>query len=65
VNEVRPLADAVKAAETRLAGSGRVFVRYSGTEPLLRIMVEASREEVARDTAEHLAALAREHLGAA
>jgi phosphoglucosamine mutase len=65
VDEVRQLADAVKAAETRLAGSGRVFVRYSGTEPLLRIMVEASGEEVARDTAEHLAALAREHLGAA
>jgi phosphoglucosamine mutase len=65
VDEVHELADAVKAAERRLAGKGRVFVRYSGTEPLLRIMVEAPAEEVARDTAEHLAALAREHLGAA
>jgi len=39
-------------------------VRYSGTEPLLRIMVEAPGETLARETAERLAALAREHLGA-
>jgi phosphoglucosamine mutase len=65
VDEIPRLAEAVRAAEARLAGSGRVFVRYSGTEPLLRIMVEASGEEQARETAEHLAAVAREHLGAA
>lgn len=65
VDEIPRLAEAVRAAEARLAGNGRVFVRYSGTEPLLRIMVEASGEEQARETAEHLAAVAREHLGAA
>ena len=32
---------AVAAEERRLAGRGRVVVRYSGTEPVLRIMVEA------------------------
>jgi phosphoglucosamine mutase len=65
VDEVPRLVEAVSAAEERLAGNGRVFVRYSGTEPLLRIMVEASGEEQARETAEHLAEVAREHLGAA
>jgi phosphoglucosamine mutase len=65
LDEVPRLADAVRAAEARLTGNGRVFVRYSGTEPLLRIMVEASAEEEARETAEQLAAVAREQLGAA
>ena len=65
VDEVPRFAEAVRATEARLAGNGRVFVRYSGTEPLLRIMVEASGEEQARETAEQLAAVAREHLGVA
>ena len=65
VEEVPQFAEAVRAAEARLAGNGRVFVRYSGTEPLLRIMVEAAGETQARETAEQLAALAHEHLGAA
>ena len=65
VDEVPRFAEAVRAAEARLAGNGRVFVRYSGTEPLLRIMVEAPGEEQARETAEQLAAVAREHLGVA
>jgi phosphoglucosamine mutase len=65
VDEVPELAAAVRAAERRLAANGRVFVRYSGTEPLLRIMVEAAEDAVARATAEGIAALARKHLGAA
>jgi phosphoglucosamine mutase len=63
VEEVPELAAALRAAETVLAGEGRIFVRYSGTEPLLRIMVEAPGDTLARETAERLAALAREHLG--
>ena len=65
VEDVPELAAAVRAAERRLAADGRVFVRYSGTEPLLRIMVEAAEDAVARETAEGIAALARKHLGAA
>jgi phosphoglucosamine mutase len=65
VDEVPELAVALKAAEAQLAGQGRIFVRYSGTEPLLRIMVEAPGDALARETAEGLAALAREHLGVA
>jgi phosphoglucosamine mutase len=64
VEEIPQLAAALRVAETELAGEGRIFVRYSGTEPLLRIMVEAPGDTLARETAERLAALAREHLGA-
>jgi phosphoglucosamine mutase len=42
-----------------------VFVRYSGTEPLLRILVEAASAEDAREAADRLAVLARRQLGAA
>ncbi|HVN76582.1 MAG TPA: hypothetical protein VMT19_09720 [Thermoanaerobaculaceae bacterium] len=64
VDEVPELKAAVAAAERELSESGRVFVRYSGTEPLLRIMVEAADHEVARSTAERLAEIARGQLGA-
>jgi phosphoglucosamine mutase len=40
VMESPVLAQAVKAAETRLAGQGRVLIRPSGTEPLVRVMAE-------------------------
>jgi phosphoglucosamine mutase len=64
VGEVPGLAAAVREAEQRLGCDGRVFVRYSGTEPLLRIMVEAAEGAVARETAEGLAAIASAELGA-
>ena len=47
-------------AETALAGRGRVLLRASGTEPLLRVMVEGEDAEEVRDTAERLAAVVRE-----
>jgi len=46
---------AVEAAERRLGSEGRVLVRASGTEPLVRVMVEAIDEATARRTAERLA----------
>ena len=49
------LWDAVKAEEEQLAGSGRILVRPSGTEALMRVMVEAKTEDVARQTAQRLA----------
>jgi phosphoglucosamine mutase len=53
------LAEAISAEEERLGLSGRVLVRSSGTEPLVRVMVEASDEGVARASAERLAAVVR------
>jgi phosphoglucosamine mutase len=49
------IADAVKAAETGLGSNGRVLLRASGTEPLVRVMVEAQSDAVAQDVATKLA----------
>ena len=59
-----PLAQAVAAAETAMAGSGRVLVRASGTEPLLRVMVEAADPSDVDHWSQHLAQLADQHLNA-
>jgi phosphoglucosamine mutase len=53
------LAAEIAAAERRLGAHGRVLVRPSGTEPLVRVMVEAETEDVARATAERLAQAVR------
>jgi phosphoglucosamine mutase len=58
-----PVWEAVRSAENELADSGRVLVRASGTEPLVRVMVEAETEDVARRHAETIAGQVREHLG--
>jgi len=59
-----PLTDAVSAAEESMAGSGRVLVRASGTEPLLRVMVEAAEQRDVDHWSHHLAQLADQHLNA-
>ncbi len=51
-----PLAAATREVEAELAGKGRLLVRASGTEPLLRIMVEAADAAQARACAERLVA---------
>ncbi len=49
------LASETKAVEAELGNAGRVLIRASGTEPLLRVMVEARDAAVARGSAERLA----------
>ena len=49
--------------EARLSGEGRVLLRASGTEPLLRVMVEGRDEKKVRDAAEALAAIVCEAVG--
>ena len=51
------LAQAIQREEAALDGEGRVLVRPSGTEALMRVMVEAKTEETARATAQRLADL--------
>ncbi len=50
---------AVAEAEAALAGNGRVLLRESGTEPLLRVMVEAESDDLCRQYAEHIVAAIR------
>jgi phosphoglucosamine mutase len=52
----------VAIATARLGDSGRVLLRQSGTEPLVRVMVEASTHEEAAQVAEHLAGVVRSTL---
>jgi phosphoglucosamine mutase len=53
------LADAVAAAEAELGDAGRVLVRPSGTEPAVRVMVEAVNYEQAQRVADRLASAVR------
>lgn len=53
---------ALREAEQELAGQGRILLRPSGTEPLIRVMVEGSDAEKVNATAKHLADLVREQL---
>jgi phosphoglucosamine mutase len=55
---------AVRSAEQALSGRGRVLVRPSGTEPLVRVMVEAPSEQEAQEVCERLVALVERELGA-
>ena len=58
------IQSAVLAAEQELSGRGRVLLRPSGTEPLLRVMVEGQDAGLVSALAEQLAQVVREHAGA-
>ncbi|MFP4553936.1 MAG: phosphoglucosamine mutase [Actinomycetota bacterium] len=60
IASVEPLWDEVNDVEEELGDEGRVLVRPSGTEPLVRIMVEAPTKELASGYADRLAAVAEE-----
>jgi len=53
---------AIQKSNRRLNGSGRVVIRYSGTEPLLRIMVEGEHSTIVKEIADDLASIIRDHL---
>ena len=57
------LQEAVRKVEAELAGAGRVLIRYSGTEPKVRVMVEGEDEARVRGFAESLADRLRRLLG--
>jgi phosphoglucosamine mutase len=69
VREKKPLegiptvAAAIRAAESDLADTGRVVIRYSGTEALARVMIEAESEPLMRHHADTIAAAIRTELG--
>jgi phosphoglucosamine mutase len=63
LNEIPSVAASIEAAEEELKDSGRVVIRYSGTEALARVMIEAESEEAMRRHAEAIAAAIRAELG--
>ncbi|HEX8636096.1 MAG TPA: phosphoglucosamine mutase [Pyrinomonadaceae bacterium] len=62
--EVAEIAAAAGRVETALAGEGRLLLRYSGTEPLARIMIEGRRQDEIERLAEKLATVIEGSLGA-
>ena len=60
---IAPVAAAIAEAEAALKGSGRVVIRYSGTEALARVMIEAEDEQQMRHHAEAIAGAIRAELG--
>lgn len=63
IEECPELMDAIAHIEQQLHGQGRVLLRYSGTEPLSRIMVEGKDEKKVRTLARELAATVQKVLG--
>ncbi len=69
VREKKPLdslpsvREAIAAAETDLQDAGRVVIRYSGTEALARVMIEAENEALMQSHADRIAAAIRSELG--
>ena len=57
------IKEAVAKSEAELAGAGRVLLRASGTEALVRVMVEASTDTIATGVATHLAEVVKRELG--
>ncbi len=62
LDTVPAVAQAMRDVDARLDGHGRLLVRYSGTEPLLRIMLEGRNQHEIRAWAEEIAAAVRVHL---
>ena len=63
IDTVPEIARAMREVETRLDGQGRLLVRYSGTEPLLRIMLEGRDQAEIQAWADEIADAVRTHLG--
>jgi phosphoglucosamine mutase len=62
-DEVPAIAGASRELETQLAGSGRLLLRYSGTENLARVMIEGKDQAVIERQANGLAEVIRTALG--
>jgi phosphoglucosamine mutase len=60
---VAAVAGAIARVEARLDGQGRLLVRYSGTEPLLRVMIEGQDPGEIHAWAQEIVDVVREHLG--
>jgi phosphoglucosamine mutase len=64
LSTIPDVASVIAAVESRLAGNGRLLIRYSGTEPLLRIMIEGKDQREIAAWAEEIADAVRQRLAA-
>jgi phosphoglucosamine mutase len=64
LESIETVAASIRAAEAELKINGRVVIRYSGTEPLARVMIEAESEEAMHRHANAIASAIRDVLGA-
>lgn len=63
LDQIPSVKKAMEDAEKALKGKGRVFVRYSGTEALARVMLEGEKEDLIRQHAKNIAQEIQKHLG--
>jgi phosphoglucosamine mutase len=63
LESVAPIAETMARIEKRLAGQGRLLVRYSGTEPLVRVMIEGRDQQEIQGWAREIADSVEQHLG--
>jgi phosphoglucosamine mutase len=63
ISSVPQITEAIKAAEKNLAGKGRVLVRYSGTQPLCRVMVEGPTRKITEKYCQEIADKVKEQIG--
>jgi phosphoglucosamine mutase len=61
--QVPAIAESVRRLQDRVDGQGRLLIRYSGTEPLLRIMIEGKDDAEIRAWADEIAEIVRQNLG--
>lgn len=62
--DVKAIAHAARKAEDQLGDSGRLLLRYSGTEPLARVMIEGQQQDVIEREANSIAAVIKDAIGA-
>jgi phosphoglucosamine mutase len=62
IMQVPEIAAAIQRVEGRLSGNGRLLIRYSGTEPLLRIMLEGKNQDEIGGWADEIATVVKEQL---
>jgi phosphoglucosamine mutase len=65
IDTLSPLRDRMRLLEQEMNGVGRILIRYSGTEPLARVMIEGADGQRIRSMADELAGIIRELIGAA
>ena len=63
INTMPGIADAIKSVESELGERGRVLVRYSGTQPLCRVMVEGPSETETRRYCQQLSDIIKKNIG--